>query len=102
MKAYQAGIAKFEGMETQVYGISTDNSPSLRVFAEQTGASFPLLSDFMRAVSKQYGVLVEARGVANRSTFVIDMEGKLAFVEEGNTAVDPAAAETACSRLKKK
>jgi peroxiredoxin len=102
MKAYQAGIAKFDGMDSQVYGISTDNSPSLRVFAEQTGASFPLLSDFMRTASKQYGVLVESRGIANRSTFVIDMEGKIAFIEEGNTAVDPASAEMACSRLKKK
>lgn len=102
MKGYQAGISKFEGMDTQVFGISTDNTPSLRVFAEQTGASFPLLSDFMRKVSKDYGVLIEERGVANRTTFVIDTEGKIAYIEEGNSAVDVTGAETACSRLKKK
>jgi peroxiredoxin len=53
MTAYQAGIAKFEGMDAQVFGVSTDNTPSLGVFAKQTGASFPMLSDFAkRTVSK--------------------------------------------------
>lgn len=101
MKGYQAGIQKFEGMETQVFGLSTDNVPSLKVFAEQTGASFPLLSDFSkREVSKKYGVLMEA-GIANRATFVVDTAGKIAFIQEGKEAVDPLGAETACSRLKK-
>ncbi|MBL8231355.1 MAG: redoxin domain-containing protein [Bryobacterales bacterium] len=102
MKGYQAGISKFEGMETQVFGLSTDNVPSLRVFAEQTGASFPMLSDFKdRNVAKAYGILMPA-GIANRATFVVDMEGKIAHIEEGSAAVDPTGAEMACSRLKKK
>lgn len=102
MKGYQAGISKFEGMDTQVFGISTDNVPSLRVFAEQTGASFPLLSDFKdRSVAKAYGILLPS-GVANRATFVVDMEGKIAHIEEGSAAIDPTGAEMACSRLRKK
>ena len=103
MKGYQAGISKFEGMETQVLGVSTDNVPSLRVFAQQTEASFPLMSDFAtRKMAKAYGVLREDVGVANRATFLIDSEGKIAYIEEGNTAVDPNGAEMACSRVKKK
>ena len=35
MLAYQAGIAKFEGYDTKVFGISADNIPSLKVFADQ-------------------------------------------------------------------
>jgi|SRR5215510_11473333 len=102
MKAYQAGIAKFEGMDTQVFGISTDNIPSQRVFAEQTGASFPILSDFVdRKVAKEYGILMADRGIANRATFVVDIDGKITYIEEGSSAIDPTAAETACSRLKK-
>lgn len=102
MKGYQAGIQKFEGNETQVFGLSTDNVPSLREFAKQTGASFPLLSDFAnREVAKKYGILMPA-GIANRATFVVDMQGKVSFIQEGKEAVDPTAAETACSRLKKK
>src|SRR3990172_744303 len=98
MLAYQAGIAKFDAMETQVFGVSTDFIASQKKFAEEVKASFPLLSDHMRKVSKEYGVLMEENGLANRSTFVIDMEGKITHIEEGKTAVDPSGAETACSR----
>jgi len=57
-----------------------------------------MLSDFKdRAVSKEYGVLLES-GVANRSTFVVDKEGKIVYIEQGTTAIDPTGAETACSR----
>jgi len=49
-------------------------------------------------VSAAYGVLIPAVGVANRSTFVVDKEGKIVYIEEGNTAIDPTGAETACSR----
>ena len=100
MLAYQAGIAKFEGQEVKVFGISTDNTPSQKEFATKVNASFPMLSDFTkREVSKAYGVLIESVGVANRATFVVDKEGKLIHIEEGNSAIDPTGAETACSRL---
>ena len=99
MLAYQAGIAKFEGNEAKVFGISTDNTPSQKEFATKVNASFPLLSDFSkREVSKAYGVLVESRGYANRATFVIDADGKIVNIEEGSAALDPTGAATACSR----
>ena len=100
MLAYQAGIAKFEGVETQVFGISTDNVPSLNVFAEKLNLSFPLLSDFARRdVARDYGVLIAERGFANRATFVLDREGKIVHIEEGSAAIDPTGAETACRRV---
>lgn len=88
-------------METQVFGISTDFTPSLGEFAKQLKVSFPLLSDHMRDVSEKYGVLIKAMGIANRTTFVVDTDGKITHIEEGKTAIDPTGAETACSRLKK-
>jgi peroxiredoxin Q/BCP len=88
-------------METQVFGISTDFIASQKKFAQEVKASFPLLSDHSRKVSKEYGVLME-NGLANRATFVIDTEGKIVHIEEGKTAVDPSGAELACSRLKRK
>ena len=48
-----------------------------------------MLSDHMRDVSKQYGVLNEKAGIANRTTFVIDMDGKIVSIEQGNSAIDP-------------
>jgi len=65
------------------------------------GATFPMLSDYKRDVMKQYGVLGEKSYLANRTTFVIDMDGKIMSIEEGNSAIDPTGAVTACSRLKK-
>ena len=101
MNAYQAGIAKFEEMGAQVFGISTDNLPSLRHWAEEhLKTTFPLLSDFQRKASAAYGIL-QPSGVANRSTFVIDIDGKIQHIEEGSAAIDPTGAVTACGRLKK-
>ena len=100
MTAYQAGIAKFEGADTKVFGVSTDNTPSQKEFAAKLNLSFPILSDFAkREVSTAYGVLIPTAGVANRATFVIDKEGKIQHIEEGSGAVDPTGAATACSRL---
>jgi peroxiredoxin len=100
MLAYQSGIAKFEGIETKVFGISADNTPSQAEFAKQLKLTFPLLSDFAkRETLAKYGVLVAERGYANRATFVVDRDGKIAQIEEGSAALDPTGAETACSRL---
>jgi alkyl hydroperoxide reductase subunit AhpC len=58
-----------------------------------------MLSDFAkREVSAAYGVLIPSAGVANRSTFVIDKEGKITYIEEGSSAIDPTGASDACSR----
>ncbi len=100
MLAYQAGIAKFEGTDTQVFAISEDFTPSQKEFAEKNKLTFPLLSDFSkRKVAQDYGVLIADLGIANRATFVVDKEGKIQYIEEGKTAVDSSGAEAACSRL---
>ena len=102
MLAYQSGLAKFEGMNAQVFGISTDNVPSLKEFSEKLQLKFPLMSDFAkREVSAKYGVLMADRGVANRATFVIDKDGVIRHIEEGSIALDPTGAELACTRLRK-
>ena len=97
---YQANIAKFEGAETQVFGISTDNTPSQNAFAKSLSvSSYPLLSDFMRKTTADYGVLLPDRGIANRTTFVVDKAGKITYIEEGQSAVDITGSADACSRL---
>jgi peroxiredoxin len=86
-------------LDTKVFGISTDNTPSQREFAAKNNLSFPLLSDFAkREVTEAYGILNKDAGVANRATFVIDPQGKIAYIEEGNSAIDPTGATDACSR----
>jgi len=86
----------------QVIGISTDNLPTLRHWSdEHLKASFPLASDFMRKVTAAYGVLMADRGVASRTTFVIDKDGRIQHIEEGGAALDPNGALQACKRIRK-
>ncbi len=81
--------------------ISGDFIATLNHWSKELGADFPMLSDYKRVVMKQYGVLGEQSYLANRTTFVIDMDGRIVNIEEGNSAIDPTGAVTACSRLKK-
>ena len=99
MKAYQADIAKFESTETQVFGMSVDSVPANREFAKQLGVTFPLLSDFKRTVVKDYGVFNEEQGFGNRATFVIDKEGVIQHIDEGNEAIDPTKVADTCNVL---
>lgn len=103
MKAYQADIAKFEANETQVLGISVDSSPANARFAQDTGVTFPLLSDFVkRKVVQDYGIFDADRGFGTRATFLVDKDGIIRHVEQGRTALDPTGAYNACNLLTKK
>jgi peroxiredoxin len=102
LKAYQADIAKFDETDTQVLGISMDSFAANKRFAEDTGVTFPLLSDWKRTVVKDYGLLDENSGYSARATFVVDKEGIIKNIEEGRTAVDPTGAYQACSAFEKK
>jgi mycoredoxin-dependent peroxiredoxin len=102
MKAYQADIAKFEANDTQVFGMSVDSVPANREFAKQIEVTFPILSDFKRTVVKAYGVFNEEQGFGNRATFLIDKEGIIRHIDEGNTAIDPTSIADACNVLMRK
>ncbi len=88
--------------ETELLGISIDSPAANAEFAKQIGVNFPLLSDMSRKVSKEYGILNEEKQFANRTTFVVDKQGVIQFIEEGNSAIDPNNAITVCTGLKKK
>jgi mycoredoxin-dependent peroxiredoxin len=85
-----------------VLGISVDSSPANAHWAKELGVTFPVLSDFKRTVVKDYGIYNEAQGYANRATFVIDKQGIIRSIEQGNTAIDPSGAFEACNVLIKK
>ena len=52
-----------------------------KAFAESEHANFPILSDPDKKVAGQYGVLSD-RGFANRWTFYIDKDGKIAAIDK--------------------
>lgn len=98
MKGYQADIQTFAGADAVVYGVSTDPLETNKKFAESLSLEFAILSDEGGAVAKQYSVLNE-RMMANRTTFVIGKDGKIAHIESGGAAIDPAGAAAACQKL---
>jgi peroxiredoxin Q/BCP len=65
-------------------------------FAKANGADFPLLSDPDKSVATKYGVLSQ-RGFANRWTFYIDKNGRIAYVDK--TVNAPTSAEDMIARL---
>ncbi|MCB0969967.1 MAG: peroxiredoxin [Acidimicrobiales bacterium] len=70
-------IGDYEAKDVQVIAVSCDTGPSQKVWAEQQGWTFPVLSDFWPhgAVAQAYGVFNDAVGCANRATFLIGQDG---------------------------
>ena len=71
-------MARFEGVQTQVLGLSVDSTDCLRAWAESLGGiTYPLLSDFYPhgQVAERYGVL-RGVGSSERAIFVIDKSGR--------------------------
>ena len=82
--------------------MSVDSPASNKVFAEQIGVTFPLLSDFTRTVSRKYGILNNEKGFANRTTFVIDKKGIIRHIDKDKDALDPSGAGAACDVMEHK
>jgi thioredoxin-dependent peroxiredoxin len=91
-----------KGSETQVLAISVDDAKTVRDFARDLGASYPLLSDEGKEVSKAYGVLDPGGRVDRRVTFVVDRDGVIRKIDQGMDAVDPSGVVKFCSVLKHK
>jgi peroxiredoxin len=79
-----------------------DSAYSNKAFAKEIGVMFPLLSDWKRKTTKDYGLYNEESGYGTRATFAIDKEGKIRHVEVGRTAIDPTGAYQVCEGLRKK
>lgn len=63
-----------------VWGVSCDSMFVLRALDDAEGLDFPLLSDFWPhgEVARAYGALDEQRGTAQRLSFLVDREGRIA------------------------
>ncbi|MFT3661887.1 MAG: redoxin domain-containing protein [Gordonia sp. (in: high G+C Gram-positive bacteria)] len=85
-------LPRFEGEHLSTVAISVGPSPTHKVWSSAQGFLFPILADFWPhgAVAQSYGVFDEARGIANRGTFVVDRDGIVAFSD----MVGPGEART--------
>ena len=78
MPAVEANLDRFRAAHTQVLGVSVDSVHCHANWAKDLGGiSFPLLADFhpKGAVAKSLGVYLEAAGITDRATVIIDSAG---------------------------
>jgi peroxiredoxin len=85
MCRFRDDLSRFNTMNAQVVGISADTPFVLLEFAKQHQLTFPLLSDFNHQAMKAFGVYDSSflgllDGISKRSVFVLDKNGKVAYV----------------------
>jgi peroxiredoxin Q/BCP len=88
---FQDALPRFEAKNAVILGVSVDSADSHKQFCAKDGLTFHLLSDTDHKVVSAYGSLGGFGPVtlANRNTFLIDPQGKIAHVWTG---VNPANA----------
>jgi len=88
-------MARLNELNAQVFGISVDSVWAHKAFAEKLGITYPLLADFQPRgeVASKYGVYLENDGIAARTTFVIDPEGRIAFIQNNEILQVPDVSE---------
>jgi peroxiredoxin len=85
MCTFRDALANLETLDARVVGISVNDPFSNKAFHEMNMLNFPLLCDYTRKVVNAYGVsLPDFAGLtgytaAQRSVFVLDREGKIAY-----------------------
>jgi len=80
--ALRDDLAAFQNEKVELISISCDPMYANKVFAEQEGYKFQVLSDFWPhgGIAKAYGVFDENRGCATRGSFIIGTDGKIKWM----------------------
>jgi peroxiredoxin (alkyl hydroperoxide reductase subunit C) len=91
----------FEGIGADIIGVSTDSVFSHRAWIKTPrdkggveDLKYPLAADATKSVARDYGVLIEDRGIALRGLFIIDPEGILRYKVVHDLNVGRSAEET--------
>jgi peroxiredoxin 2/4 len=86
IKAFNDRYDEFKKAGAEIIGVSTDSVYSHRAWIntpeDKNGLGslkFPLASDITKDVSRDFGVLIEEKGIALRGLFIIDQDGILQY-----------------------
>ena len=81
----QDQYATLQGLGVEVYSVSTDTHFTHKAWHDSSEEikkiEYPMVGDPTWTLAKNFDVLIEADGLADRGTFVIDPEGKIQIVE---------------------
>ncbi|MAB96500.1 MAG: peroxiredoxin [Pseudomonadaceae bacterium] len=77
--------AEFQKLGVEIYGVSTDTHFTHKAWHDTSDTinkiQYPLIGDPTGTITRNFGVMIEEAGLADRGTFVIDPEGKIQIVE---------------------
>jgi peroxiredoxin len=103
---FRDALAALNAARARVLGISVDTFFALKAFQEQQRLNFPLLSDFNKAVIREYGVfnddMIGLKGISKRAVFVLDRDGVVRYrevLEDARNEPDYARALAAVQAL---
>lgn len=101
LTAFSDRYEEFQGIGADIIGVSTDSVYSHRAWIKTArdkggveGLVYPLAADATKTVSRDYGVLIEDRGIALRGLFIIDPEGVLRYKVVHDLNIGRSAEET--------
>ncbi|MEB3287119.1 MAG: peroxiredoxin [Vampirovibrionales bacterium] len=79
IQGFSKNLAEFDKLNAQVLSCSVDSKFSHKAWVENGlgEVTFPMLSDISHRISRDYGVLLEDKGISLRGVFLIDPEGIL-------------------------
>ncbi|XP_023339418.1 peroxiredoxin [Eurytemora carolleeae] len=99
--AFSDRIKEFSDIDCEVIGISTDSHFSHLAWINTPrkqgglgGLNYPLVSDFNKTISRDYGVLIEEAGIALRGLFIIDPQGVVRQMSINDLPVGRSVDET--------
>ncbi len=102
---FQRDLAQYDAKNAVILGVSVDNTDSHRQFCTKESLTFHLLADTEHKVTEAYGTLGNYAGfkIANRNTFLISPDGKIAKIWTGvNPQGHSAEVLAAITELSKK
>ena len=81
----------------EIYAVSTDSHFTHKAWHESSPAvgkvQFPMVGDPTQRLSRNFDVLIEAEGMAERGTFVINPEGRIVIMEHHDSGIGRDAGE---------
>ena len=81
----QDNYEELKKLGVEVYSVSTDTHFTHKAWHDSSETigklTYPMLADPTHVVSRNFEVLIEEEGIADRGTFVVDPDGKIQIVE---------------------
>jgi peroxiredoxin (alkyl hydroperoxide reductase subunit C) len=88
---------EFRAADTEIYAVSTDTHFTHKAWHDTSSTigkiEFPMVGDPTAVISRNFDVLIEDSGLADRGTFVIDPDGRIQLIEINAGNVGRSATE---------